>query len=264
MHFVSEDDKQVETVIYFTTHMPWFGKSIRFGFVLASLLLVGAGCSSATAPREQASTPQAAPSVPVTQPQPQAVAEPTPQPTPAPEPAPSAPTDPNQPTKEWTVEDYFYHIPARYLTREGEGNRRVALTDERNGYQDRVIDRKNYYLLIPGNGEYYTTVAVFVKSDGGGIVGVDNRECGPLCQQEIFFLDYRNGAWVDITAQVLPSMDMVWSNLAKKRTVDEDRRVTPLWTLPRYGTRILSEDQYSDVSVYEVKWNGTTFVKKAL
>lgn len=246
-------------------HTRLTSQSAKFGFVFASLLLVGAGCSSTTSPSDQSSAPQLAPGVPVVQPQSQVAVEPAP--APAPEPSPAAPTDQNQPTKEWTIEDYFYHIPAKYLTREGGGNRRTTLTEERNGYQDRVTDRENYYLLIPGDGEYYTTIAVFVKSDGGGIVGVDNRGCGPLCMQDIFFLDYQNGAWVDITAQVLPPSDVVKARLTEKqkeKQVDPDAPSNPLWTLPRYGTSILYEDKFPDISVYQVKWTGKQFVRKAL
>jgi hypothetical protein len=158
-----------------------------------------------------------------------------------------------------TVREFFALLPDQYFTLEGcdratDKNCDRARAEYLKSFL-KVDDAANGYLEAGCDGaQSCLTMALFKRTDGTYLVGVNRIfEMG----DDYYFLDYRNGKWSDVSAEVVPEFS---------------RR--NMYELPRYGTtvtvfakKIIEEDKDFIISdkgarLYELKWNGEKFAKK--
>jgi hypothetical protein len=89
--------------------------------------------------------------------------------------------------------------------------------------------------------EGWIEVALFREGPGGPMLGITVNHCGPLCEQQVFFLQHARGDWHDITAKVFqPLPEDSVRELFRAKFPGEDFAGDPpvLYRLPRRGTDI--------------------------
>ncbi len=148
-----------------------------------------------------------------------------------------------------TVEDYFNEIPDQYFRDVSKAVRTGAID---------VLDLENYYISFsPMEIEGSGSMTVFLHN-GEHLIVTEMKGCGPACEQEIYFLRYDNGQFIDVTAQYLPDLDF---SKEKAETFAEDPNApfVPLFVLPRYGTTIEVTEQFSDEILYKLHWKKGKF-----
>ena len=164
-----------------------------------------------------------------------------------------------------TVLDYFLRLPQEYLVNYPIGGsrreREAAIT---------VRDLRNGFLQIgkPGEGES-ATVALFRKPDGRALIAVESNLCALKCEQKLFFLQYENGAWSDVTEEMLPRIDDRAVRARVERETKAERGIGPdnyayqlLYKLPRTGTTIIVTENWSNKKVGELLWVTGKFTPK--
>ncbi len=143
--------------------------------------------------------------------------------------------------KPLSISDYLLRIPEKFL---GFENIRIPAA-ERLG-MIAVDDRANGWLRLAGRGgnafEGWIDLALFSQGPQGPMIGVTVNHCGPLCRQQIFFLEYARGTWAEITAKV-------WQPLTADKVKELYRACFPgdefaddppvLYRLPRRGMDIV-------------------------
>jgi len=160
-----------------------------------------------------------------------------------------------------TVLDLYRLAPAEALFPEGLDPDREAVTA--------VRDVANGYLRLEGAWEGFTEVALFRAADGGSLLVTAMAECGPLCRQSVLAFALRDGALVDVTADVFPPLgpDRLAAAWARARRPDDpDLEVEDLGALvrlPRHGTTIRvvvpAEVAGREVDLLELRWDRRTF-----
>jgi len=143
--------------------------------------------------------------------------------------------------KQFTIVDYLTLIPEKYL---GFENATIP-TAERLAMIE-IDDRANGWLELTGRGgnafEGWIEIALFSKGPAGPMLGITVNQCGPLCQQQVFFLHYALGNWEEITAKVFQPLpaDKVKALYGANFPGDEFADDPPvLYRLPRHGTDIV-------------------------
>jgi hypothetical protein len=165
----------------------------------------------------------------------------------------SAATQTRQPR---TVRDFFNLLPQKYFTLEGcepakDKNCERARREYVKNYLE-IEDTKNGYWKSSCDGaQSCLTMALFKRSDATYIVHVLTEfEMG----EDSYFLEYKNGKWTDIGAQVVPEF-------SQKNT----------YVPPRYGTTVevfkknFPEPTYSErgAKIYDLEWKDGKFsIKK--
>ena len=153
------------------------------------------------------------------------------------------------------VRDFFNLLPQRYFTLEGcepakdkncEKARReyvktfLEIEDTKNGYWKSGCD----------GGQSCLTMALFKRPDATYIVHVLTEfEMG----EDSYFLDYKNGKWTNVGAQVIPEFS------AKNTYVP-----------PRYGTKVevfkknFPEPNFSErgAKIYDLEWKDGKFLRQ--
>lgn len=136
-------------------------------------------------------------------------------------------------------------------------------------------DPSNYYLHVSPSGiEGELTLAIFLDKQGERTYAISTTGCGPFCQQWLYFLKIKEGAWVDVSSEVLPEIpeedrDAKYFEIADIRRaihgVKDDVSFSPIYKLPQFGTTIELEDQYDGLygppflgPLYNFKWNWET------
>jgi hypothetical protein len=166
----------------------------------------------------------------------------------------------NQPR---TVRDFFMLLPEKYFVLEDcnharDKNCRQSRLDYLKTFAE-VEDTKNGYLKGGCDGaQACIEMALFKRPDGAYLIGV-----GTFAEMmnDYYFLDYKNGKWTDVSAQVVPEF-------SKKN----------MYELPRYGTtvkvfakKIIEEgNQYGDkyeisekgARLYDMEWKDGKFTIK--
>jgi hypothetical protein len=160
------------------------------------------------------------------------------------------------------VLEYFNALPTKYLGIVKDiGDRRQTVE---------IQDIENGYLKLSSNRwEGWGEVALFKNTDGTKTLGIQTIGCGPGCETEsIFFVQYRNGRWIDVTKEVLPEI----SEAERRRVLqcykpDNEDPVSAYYELPRFGTTIKlidnNEAEENGSLLYEFDWNGSKFVARA-
>lgn len=174
------------------------------------------------------------------------------------------PIDKNAPRPDWTVLDYYKVIPPDYLEETLE-------TARQDTHFKITIDQKNWYISYRLD-ELEEQIAVFLKPDGTGVVGVITTGCGPRCFQRVYFLDYQNGKWVSVRERILPdpSDDALFAAFKKTepalaaptKTIDDAYGLfEPYLVLPRYGATVQLTDHWTKATLMSWKWTGNTFIR---
>lgn len=99
-----------------------------------------------------------------------------------------------------TVTDFYLGLPMSYVDdTAGASERRKRIT---------VEDLENGYLKLKPTADMekseYTEIALFKKSAGGYVVGVNTVECTETCSSYPRFLERRSDRWTDVGARVFP------------------------------------------------------------
>lgn len=162
-----------------------------------------------------------------------------------------------------TISDYYYKIPTRYLGSYGDAS------DKIRKQWIRKLDTENDYIEFRNlKGETGGEMAVFRTKDGAGLIAVSYAACGPICDQSLALLRYRNGVWNNVTTTELPEIKKSEAKallISKLRLEDhsssdpEDIDFAPLIQIPRHGTRMKYYDQYSGKVLYEIVWTKNHF-----
>ena len=160
------------------------------------------------------------------------------------------------------VLDYFTALPAKYFEVEttAAGRRKLVKTQ----------DLENGFLRLEANTwDGWGEVALFKNADGTKTLAVQTVGCGPGCSTDtIFFVQYKNGAWIDVTKSVLPEISQTeLDRVLKCYRPDAEDGNAAYYELPRYGTtlKLIGDNQDSETGypLYEFAWNGTRFTARA-
>ncbi len=171
----------------------------------------------------------------------------------------------------WEIEDYFLNIPAKYIPEikwgyiEDTKENRLELL--KKGYEqfpgsDPIVDKDNYYIRLTGSESWYT-MTVFTRGPKLGVVAIEFAGCGPMCSQELYFIENNKGVWVE-RKDLVPKIeveaveDLFWSILEKKGLEENNEQNVRnyLYILPRYGVVIRAEEVISGIDILRMKWNG--------
>ena len=136
-----------------------------------------------------------------------------------------------------TVLDYYLLLPEKYLKALGSSQDRLSLISLR--------DVKNGYLELSGGWEGDAHVVLWKSAAGQDLLGVSQTDCGPVCQQTLWFLTFKDGKWTNVTAKAFPTLSqktMLNYYNEMKSTVDQAFTTADelpfLYILPRYQTTI--------------------------
>jgi hypothetical protein len=143
------------------------------------------------------------------------------------------------------VTDYLLLLPEKYL---GFESMKIAAPERLGMIEEN--DSRNGWLKLTGKGETtfegWIELALFSKGPSGPMLGVTINQCGPLCQQQIFFLQYAQGNWEEVTGKVFQPLpaDKV-NGLYQASFANNEFTADPpvLYRLPRRGTDIVLVSQ---------------------
>lgn len=127
------------------------------------------------------------------------------------------------------------------------------------GYSDQeiidsidVLDEENYYIhLSPVWLDGDMSFTVFLHQ-GVAYLAFENKGCGPLCRQSVYFYEVAAYGVNDVTDRVLPELEF------NSMAADFDPFV-PLYELPQQSTTIRVYDQMTDITLYELYWMNARF-----
>jgi len=154
-----------------------------------------------------------------------------------------------------TVRDFFNLLPQKYFLLEGcEPQKDKNCDKARKEYVKKYLeieDTANGFWKSGCDGaQSCLQMALFKRPDTGYIVAVQTLD---EMEETNYFLEYKNGKWFDISAQVIPE----FSN-------------KNIYELPRKGTTIevfkknFPEPNYSErgAKIYDLEWKGGKFTIK--
>lgn len=159
-----------------------------------------------------------------------------------------------------TVRDFFMILPEKYFLLEGcepvkDKDCRQAKLDYLKTFGE-VIDTANGYLKGSCDGaQSCLEMAIFKRPDNKYIVGLAVSQ---EMMNNYYFLDYENGKWTDVSAQIVPQF-------SKKNIYELPRRGT---TVKVFAKKILEKGKDYEISdkgekLYDLEWSGGKFsVKK--
>jgi len=154
------------------------------------------------------------------------------------------------------MEDYNL-IPSKYF-----GGTKLSEQEIKENPAN-IIDIANYYMEIhPIAVEGSSTITVFIHN-GEHLISISNLGCGPICEQELYFLKYDNGQLIDVTNTILPNYDL---STIKAEYIEKNGDFASLLVLPQHGTSIKIIDQYSRISgssseeLMKLNWKNGKFV----
>lgn len=160
-----------------------------------------------------------------------------------------------------TVLDYFLAVPSEYLGIAKHSEDRAKVVEKK--------DLKNSYLKLGGLWEGWGDAALFKNSDGSKTFAIQTIGCGPACGTEsLFFLQYKNGKWIDVTAKILPKVsENELFRVMKCINPQTEESVITYYELPQIGTTVKLIDDNATGNqnkiLYEFSWNGAKFTAKA-
>lgn len=164
------------------------------------------------------------------------------------------------PFNNWDVVEVYNSLPDEYKPL---GNYDIKQISQ---YERLLIDEDNYFMELAA--DIVSVTAVFLKTSGGAVVASSTVGCGPLCHQDLVFLEYVDGEWIDVSDAVFPQIDSgeMYNKFTEKykekfgRDFNYDADIYNfLYEIPRFGTRINIYDLVSDTDFAALKWTGTRF-----
>jgi hypothetical protein len=163
--------------------------------------------------------------------------------------------------KPMTILDYYLALPQKYLKFAGgdsatERSAALYIKDVETGYLQ----------ARQPNGEFYSAVALFKRSDGSDLVAVENRECAAGCNEEFYLLSYESGQWNDVTAKTLPAMKQedLRATLAKQFKAREGFEPRVMHRLTSGGASIDVSEYWSGIGLGRLEWINGEFIFKPL
>lgn len=158
-----------------------------------------------------------------------------------------------------TVRDFFMLLPEKYFLLEGcvretDKDCRKAKIDYLKTYAE-IEDTANGYLKAGCDGaQSCLEMAIFKRPDSTYIVGL---AVSAEVMQDNYFLDYKNGVWTDISAQIIP-------DFSKKNQYDIPRRGT---TVRVYAKKVIEKGNDYEVTergarLYDLEWKNGKFEKQ--
>ncbi|MBN2077817.1 MAG: hypothetical protein JW838_02555 [Spirochaetes bacterium] len=157
-----------------------------------------------------------------------------------------------------TIVDYYNLLSPenlshqKYTLVQRDGKWTVRETPDYGAVSVPVVDVRNGYIRTVyhgGDGEDERVVALFLAKDRTPLIGIYSSYNGTGGEYGIAFLEYRNRAWKDVTARVLPTMSYrdflrkgfdtaPFEGVMKRVNGGGGRFIEPQFivTLPRHGT----------------------------
>ncbi|MFA5842363.1 MAG: hypothetical protein WC882_01645 [Candidatus Gracilibacteria bacterium] len=115
------------------------------------------------------------------------------------------------------------------------------------------IDEENYYIkfrdTVEGEKTTSGAMAIFIKPDGTNVIAVEGGTCTETCNRNFWLLEYNEGEWIDVTAELLQENNY-------EPTEKENYTGTFYFEIPQYGTSLTVYNYYYDAeinSAYSVK-----------
>ncbi len=167
-----------------------------------------------------------------------------------------------------SVLNYYLDLPSKYLEFYLEDT-----NDEERKSKIATLDLANYYIDLKDNvsaGGFTTgTVTVFMKPDKSRLTAVEGGDCTTLCFRDIYFLEYKNGEFIDVTKEYLPEIDFEYlkKKVHQKANYGTSVDSTPFsfyFELPREGTDIILYEYLTGMKVAKLKWTKGKFVPQIL
>lgn len=170
-------------------------------------------------------------------------------------------TDPIGGDRPVTVLDHYLLLPGAIFPEAEIPNREKAIV---------VRDIANGYLKVQGHWEGFGEIALFRMTDPRRrLLGVTKASCGPACTQEIHFLEYYDGSWVERTKRILPEIPKAriaeqYRKLKHPEDPDDWGEDVPvLYLLPRNGTtiKVVVQPQFTkkEIVLFELRFDRTVF-----
>ncbi len=119
-----------------------------------------------------------------------------------------------------------------------------------------VVDIRNGFIEIQddgtGGGTTTLQVVLYRKKDGSALIGVSyNLFDGVFFENSIFFGEYKNNKWIDLTHKVLPKINLYTFMKSGYKIPDEIRGYLSVrYSLPQHGTTITVDFQYGGIFMY--------------
>lgn len=111
---------------------------------------------------------------------------------------------------EWKISDYLKQLPERFKTFSGDfapPSEETTVIDDRNGYAAYMDSPRRSYAVFE--------IALFKSPTAPPLLVVSNTQADAQCTDyETFFLRQAGGEWVDVSAKVLPPLElkMFWQD----------------------------------------------------
>lgn len=165
----------------------------------------------------------------------------------------------NQVKQPKTVRDFFMLLPEKYFVLEGcvretDKDCQKAKVDYLKTYAE-IEDTANGYLKAGcDGGQSCLEMAIFKRPDATYLVGV---AVSAEMMEDNYFLDYKNGGWTDVSAQIIP-------DFSKRNQYEIPRRGT---TVGVYAKKVIEKgDDYEaterGAKLYDLQWKDGKFQKQ--
>lgn len=164
------------------------------------------------------------------------------------------------------VRDSYKRLLKLFERKEDErlDNIRKVLEDVEFDEPDYIIglyEPKNGYLVYePGPVSVMIDMVYWNVSDNSQLIAIQTRSCGPVCDLEIRFLSYKDGAYTELeTNAVIPDLTMLSKKLVPAYDPD-DKNADPIefrFMLPRKGKDL---EYCVDSNCLSLKWMDGKFV----
>lgn len=165
----------------------------------------------------------------------------------------------NQAAQPKTVRDFFMLLPEKYFVLEGcvsetDKDCKKAKVEYLKTFAE-IEDTANGYLKAGCDGaQSCLEMAIFKRPDSMYIVGI---AVSAEMMEDNYFLDYKNGIWTDISAQIIP-------NFSKQNQYVIPRRGT---TVGVYAKKVIEKgDDYEiterGAKLYDLQWKDGKFQKQ--
>lgn len=155
-----------------------------------------------------------------------------------------------------TIIDYYLKLPQQFLSD------KTLSTREARESGIWLQDSANNYLELRDNArESYQAFTTFKRADGSDLIAIESRSCPRGCSSALKFLTFDGEHFTDITAAILPAIDVnsIRSYILKERFDASSTEPQLLYTIVRGGSAIEVRDHWSGLEVGKLEWSGERF-----
>ena len=159
--------------------------------------------------------------------------------------------------------DYYFLLPHQYLPFLPTDSRLVR----ENAIQIKDLDA-GFLKSGESTEEVAATLALFKKADGSDLVAVENRSCLAGCSSSLSLLSYATNRWVDVTHDVLPTIDESQIQTLLQRQYFSgpgaaNRRSQLIFSLRKSNQSIEVNEHWSGMAVGQFIWANDAFTFKS-